>query len=166
MSGHTSLVTESDQHPVRDDPAVNGQFVDSWSVTVPHGMPLQPAALVEPGEGAFDLLPKVQFAPVVETQLSPGASHHVQLPVDSPSALLGKVRWIGTDGQLETRLSLNGSTLTTGTGYSFSGSRGGSSVTSRITAGGDVRLTVTNTSGATVKVKMVLGALDLVHEPG
>jgi hypothetical protein len=165
MSGHVSRISESHQRPVRDDPAVNGQFGDGWTVTVPPGMPLQPA-VVEPGEGAFDPMPMVQFAPVVEVQLSPGASREVELPVGGPSVLLGTVRWIGTNSHLETRLLLNGSNLTTGTSYTFAGTRGGSDVRSRITAGGTATLAVTNTSAATVKIKMILGALDALHEPG
>lgn len=162
--GQAARITELHQHPIKDDPAVNGHLGDTWTLRVPAGMPPQPPD-VDPTEGAFALLSAVQFAPVVEDQLSPGASREAELQVGGPSVLLGTVRWIGTNRQLRTSLLLDRSSLETGTGYSFAENRGGSTKKARISGGGRVTLSVTNTSGATVKVKIVLGALDSLHEP-
>lgn len=163
--GQAARITEVHQRPIKDDPAINGRLADTWTLRVPTGMPPQPPD-VDLTEGAFDLLSAVQFAPVVEVQLSPGAGHEVELQVGGPSVLLGMARWIGTNNQLRTRLLLDGSSLATGTGHSFVENRGGSTLKARITKGGRAKLAVTNTSGATVKVKIILGALDSLHEPG
>jgi hypothetical protein len=163
--GQAARITEVHQRPIKDDPAVNGHLGDTWTLRVPAGMPPQPPD-VDPTEGAFALLSAVQFAPVVEDQLSPAARREVELQVSGPSVLLGTVRWIGTKRQLRTSLLLDGSSLAAGTGYSFAGNRGGSSLNARTTGGGRATLTVTNPSGVTVKVKIVLGALGSLHKPG
>jgi hypothetical protein len=159
-------ITEVSQHLITDDPVVKGQLEGTWTVRVPAEMPPQPAHLEDPGEGAFALLPEVQFAPVVEDQLPPGARREVELQVGGPSVLLGTVRWIGTNSPLETSLLLDGSSLAAGTSHGFAATRGGSTLRARTPGAGRATLSVTNTSEATVKVKIVLGALDSAHEPG
>ena len=158
-------MTEVRKRPITDDPAVKGHFEDTWTLRVPAAMPPQPPHIA-PTKGGFDLLSAVQFAPVVEVQMSPGARREVELQVSGPSVLLGTVRWIGTSSPLDTSLSLDGSSLATGTSHSFAENRGGSSLRARTSEGGHATLSVTNTSEATVKVKIVLGVLDSLHEPG
>jgi hypothetical protein len=120
----------------------------------------------DPAHGAFGLLSAVQFAPLVEVELVPDARREVELEVGGPSVLLGTVRWIGTSDPLETTLLLEGSSVATGSSHSFAPDRGGSILRARIAGGGRVMLAVTNASGATVRVKLVLGALDATHETG
>jgi hypothetical protein len=132
---------------------------------VPPEMPRR-APHADPAHGAFGLLSAVQFAPLVEVELAPDARREVELEVGGPSVLLGTVRWIGTSDPLETTLLLDGSTVATGSSHSFAADRGGSILRARIAGGERAVLAVTNTSGTTVKVKLVLGALDANHEIG
>jgi hypothetical protein len=67
------------------------------------------------------------------------------------------VRWIGTS-PLNVTLSLDGTTLTTGKPYHFGPDRGGADLKANTTAGGHATLSVNNTSGARVKVRIVLAA--------
>ena len=161
--------TEVRQQPVTDDPAITGQLESTWKLSLPTEMPPRPAeghATEGDGddEGAFALLSHVQFAPVDEEQLPAGATRQVELHIDGPSVLLGSVRWIGTTSPLSVSLLLDGANLATGTGHSTAGNRGGSSLRARTTDGGHATLSVTNTSGATVMVRIVLGALDALLE--
>jgi hypothetical protein len=165
--GQAARITEVRQRPITDDPAVKGYLENTWTLKAPAEMPPQPprvASTEDEGDGAFALLSEVQFAPVVEAQLSPGARREVELQVSGPSVLLGAVRWIGTISPLNVSLLLNGSSLATGTSHSFAENRGGSILKARTTGGGHATLSVTNTSGATVTVRIVLGALDSLHE--
>src|SRR3990170_187172 len=152
----SAQIVEFRQRPITDDPAVNGNLEDNWTLTVLAEMPPQPPG-VSPTQGAFALLSAVQFAPLVEVRLSPGARREVELQVGGSSVLLGSVRWIGTTSPLNVSLLLDGSSLATGTSHSFAANRGGSILNARTTGGGRATLSVTNTSGATVTVRIVLG---------
>jgi len=156
-------VKEVHQRPVTNDPAVNGKLGNNWTLKVPAKMPPRPQD-GSPTQGAFDLLSKVQFAPVVEVRLTPGATREVKLQVEAPSMLMGTVRWIGTTNPLNVSLLLDGSSLASGTSHGFLKDRGASNLQVRTATGGLATLSVTNTSGTTVKVRLVLGALDLIQE--
>ena len=147
------------QRPVTDDPVVSMVGGGPWVGPVPPEMPPQPPD-VSPTQGAFALLPAVRFAPIVDAELAPGASREVELPVDTASVLLASARWIGTASPLQVSLSLDGTTLATGTGRGAAGD-GGRAVLQAMTAGpGRGALSVTNTSDETVALRLVLGALD------
>jgi hypothetical protein len=72
--------------------------------------------------------------------------------------LLGSARWIGTISPLNVTLSLDGATLATGKPYHFGADRGGADLNANTTAGGHATLSVQNTSGVRVKVRIVLAA--------
>jgi hypothetical protein len=163
-AGRPAQITERPQRPVTGDPAVMGRLGDRWTVPVPVGMPPSPPGL-DPNQGGFALLSAVQFAPLTEIQLPPGARHEVELAVAGSAVLLGTVRWIGTDNQLDTVLSLDGSSVATGSSLSTD-NRGRSVLGARTTGGGHATLAVTNTSDVAVQAKIVLGALDAFHEEG
>jgi hypothetical protein len=170
--GQTARIAEVRQRPLTDDPALSGRREHNWTLAVPPEMPSRPPrddrddpdGPDDRDTGAFELLPRVQFAPAVEAQLSPGATREVELQISNPSVLMATVRWIGTTSPLDVSLLLDGTILATGTNQSRSDNKGQSTLNVRTTGGGRATVTVTNTSGATVNVKIVLGALDSSHE--
>ncbi len=155
----SAQVDEILQRSVTDDPAVMGNFPNGWAVQRPN-QPATPADESEQDEFREQYADhKVLFAPTIEEDLAPGASETVELPVAGPSGLSGLVRWVGTIDPLDVTLALDGSTLAaTGTTYHFGPNRGGSLVNAQTTAGGRATMTVTNTSDATVKVRIVFTA--------
>jgi hypothetical protein len=151
-------VVEYRQRPVTDDPAVSGKLDPGFKLTPPPQMPpAQPN--VDKAQGTFDLFSTIQFAPLVEEQLSTGATREIELQVGGAAVLLGSVRWDGTSSPLNVTLSLNGASVGTASPYSIGTHRGGSVPIANTSTGGHVTLTVTNTSSVTVTVKMALGAL-------
>jgi hypothetical protein len=150
-------VTEMRQRSVTEDPAVMGNFPNGWQIDKPSGPPM-PAAESEIGEFQ-DRLAKMQLAPLVLEDLAPGATRTVELPLSGPSGLNGVVRWVGTTSPLKVTASLAGALLTTtGTTYHFGRDRGGTSVNAQTTTGGPARISVTNTSGVAVKLRIVFAA--------
>jgi len=149
----SNKVVEFRQRPITDDPAVSGKLERGFKLT-----PL-PQTPPEPTDLEREHLPASQFAPLVEEQLSAGATRKIELQVGGAAALLGSVRWDGTSSPLDVTLSLDGASVGTASTYSIGTHRGGSILIARPAAGGRVTLTVTNTSSVTVTVKMVLGAL-------
>jgi hypothetical protein len=154
-TGRSAQVVETRQRSIMDDPAVSGNLLNGWAPTpVPGAPPTNPSEseFTEQGRG------NQQVAPIVEQDLSPGASGAVDLEVQGPSILLGSARWIGTISPLNVTLSLDGATLATGKPYHFGADRGGADLNANTTAGGHATLSVQNTSGVRVKVRIVLAA--------
>lgn len=157
----SARIVEMRQPSIRDDPAVTGDFPDGW--TIP-GLPEGPQKV---GKGAAAWIDQITYAPTVEADLAPGAAHTAELQVAGASILIGTVKWIGTADSLPVTLALNGTSLTTVTTgdsetiYSIGTDRGGSAVRARTTAGGQATLSVTNTSGTTVKIRLIFGAVAL-----
>jgi hypothetical protein len=150
-------VTEMRQRSVTEDPAVMGNFPNNWQLEKPSGPPM-PAEESEIGEFQ-ERLAKIQVAPLVLEDLAPGATRKVDLALGGPSGLSGVVRWIGTINPLKVTVSLAGNPLaTTGTTYHIGRDRGGSSLNATTTAGGLATISVTNTSGVKVKLRIVFGA--------
>ncbi len=149
-------ITEVRQRSVHDDPAIIGNFPDTWMAPGP--TPLPPPAPGDETEGGPDALLQMQFASVVEADVSPGAANQTQLQVSTSSILLGAVRWIGTTDALQASLTVDGSPVGTPSTLSVEPNRG-EALVSGSTTGGQAVLSVTNTSAVTVKVKIVLGAL-------
>jgi hypothetical protein len=150
-------VTEMRQRSVTEDPAVMGNFPNNWQLEKPSGPPMPPE------ESEIDefqeRLAKIQVAPLVLEDLAPGATRKVDLPLAGPSGLNGVVRWIGTISPLKVTVSLAGSPLaTTGSTYHIGRDRGGSSLNAKTTAGGLATLSVTNTSGVPVKLRIVFAS--------
>ena len=156
------VVKEVHQKPVTSDPAINGKLGNNWTVRAPASMPQRPQP--DPDEEHLDFLSKAEFAPIVEARLTPGSTREVKLQIEAPSMLLGSVRWIGTTSPLNVSLLLDGARLASGTSHGYLKNRGATSLQVRTTSGGLATLSVTNTTQTAVKVKIVLGALDLVHE--
>jgi hypothetical protein len=67
---------------------------------------------------------------------------------------------IGNFG-LQVTLSLDGTPLVMGDAYSIGANRGGAALKVETTTGGRATLTTTNTSGTTVRVRIILGAFAL-----
>ena len=146
-------VVEYRQRPITDDPAVSGKLDPGFKLTPP---PQMPPPDVDGAQNAFS---SIQFAPLVEEQLSTGATREIELQVGGAAVLLGSVRWDGTSSPLNVTLSLNGASVGTASPYSIGTHRGGSVPIANTSAAGRVTLTVTNTSSVTVTIKMALGAL-------
>ena len=150
-------VTEMRQRSVTEDPAVMGNFPNNWQLEKPSAPPM-PTEESEIDEFQ-ERLAKIQVAPLVLEDLAPGATRKVDLPLAGPSGLNGVVRWIGTINPLKVTVSVAGSPLaTTGTTYHIGRDRGGSSVNAKTTAGGLATISVTNTSGVPVKLRIVFAA--------
>jgi hypothetical protein len=146
-------LTETRQPAARDNVAVTGKFPAEF----PIGPPPASAASGSPApqddaEKDFE----IEGAPPVEKDLEPGASAELVKHVAGAHGFLGSVRWIGTAGALRVKLSLNGSTLAAGKTYALGGNRGGANVSGVANTAGDVKLSVTNTSGVRVKVRLIL----------
>jgi hypothetical protein len=152
-------ITETHQPSTRDDPAVTGNFPDGWTIA---GLPSGPLGTPNPGEtGAPDGVEKINYAPLAEVELAPGATQEVDLQAAGPSLLIGSAKWIGTTDSLSVTLGFNGASVATGDGFSIGTDRGGSVVRAQTTAGGQVSLLVANTSAVKVKVRIILGAFAL-----
>ena len=150
-------VTEMRQRSVTEDPAVMGNFPNNWQLEKPSAPPM-PAEESEIDEFQ-ERLAKIQVAPLVLEDLAPGATRKVDLPLSGPSGLNGVVRWIGTTSPLKVTVSLAGSPLaTTGSTYHIGRDRGGSSVNAKTTASGLATISVTNTSGVPVKLRIVFAS--------
>lgn len=146
-------VIEHRQPSIKDDPAVTGNFPDGFTIpTLPEG-PQE-----SPDEGGPAWIEKMDYAPAAEVDLAPGVTKEVELQVASATVLTGSAQWIGTIAPLPVTLALDGTSLATGDAYSIGTDRGGSSVLAKSTAGGRATLSVTNTTDATVKVRLILGA--------
>jgi hypothetical protein len=153
--GQNARVVEIHQRTIMDDPAVSGALLNGWTPTPVPGEPTASSSESEPTEKP---LGNQQIAPVVEQDLSPGASATVDMQVRGPSVLLGSARWIGTIRPLNVTLSLDGATLATGKPYHFGADRGGAILKAKTTVGGHATLSVNNTSGVRVKARIVLEA--------
>jgi hypothetical protein len=151
----SAQVIERRQPSILDDPAVTGQLPDGWT------FPTLPPGPQKLGEGAPGWIEHMQGGPADEVELAPGATHRVELQLTGMSILMGSAKWIGTTDELSVTLSLGGTQLTTGQGYSIGTDRGGSDLAFVTTGGGLAALVVTNTSGDTAKVRTALGALPL-----
>lgn len=154
-TGQATQVVEIRQRSIMDDRAVSGAFLNGWA---PTPVPGAPPARSDESERAEEGQDNQQVAPIVEQDLSPGASGSVDLQVRGSSVLLGSARWIGTISPLNVTLSLDGATLATGKPYHSGPNRGGAFLQANTTAGGHATLSVTNTSGVRVKLRIVLAA--------
>jgi hypothetical protein len=164
VQGDASVqVVEKRERSISDDPAVRGDFpTKGWRVTEgerasPPQLPAEEAELPE----FIEAYQNTQAPKIVEEQLAPGATRGVDLQLAGPSGLAGSVRWIGTTDALKVTIALGGSTLVTGTPYRLGTTRGGSFLAVRTTGGGHATLSVTNTSGVTVRVRVLLMATPL-----
>jgi hypothetical protein len=156
-------VVERRQLPVTNDPALTDGFPkNGWQVA--EGERTSPPQL-SPGEdevAEFAELYKNSQAPkVVEEQLTPGTTRSVDLQLTGPSDLSGSARWIGTANALKVIIALDGSPLTTGTAYRIGNDKGGSYLQTRTNRAGHATLSVTNTSGVTVRARILLMAAPL-----
>ncbi len=147
----TGKVTEVHQMSIMNDPAVNGSLPPLWGVTAPPQQP--PPGPADPGES--EEIAKLQYAPLDEEDLAPGANRVVDLQVSSRSVLAGLVRWIGTTGSLDISIALDGNTLATDTAYHFASNRGAATVQSLTSGAGHATRTVTNSTSDTVHIRII-----------
>ena len=150
---------EKRERSVMDDPAVRGELPFEWLFGNP-----QPGTEPADQEDVAEFLEtfKNSTAPkIVEIELLPGAMHVVELQLAGPSNLTGSAQWIGTASPLKVTISVNGSTLVTGTGTSTGKMRGESNLQAQTPIGGRSTMAVINTSNAKVKVRMLLLATAL-----
>jgi hypothetical protein len=154
-------LVEVRQRSVFEDPAVRGDFGNDWLVTgagagLPHADPVDSeiAEFIESYE-------RTQTPGLVQVDLAPGATQTVPLQVTGPSGLAAAVGWIGTTSPLNVTIALGASTLATGTPYHYGHDRGGAYVQAKTTAGGTATVSVTNTTGAAVLVRIVFMATSL-----
>lgn len=148
-------LTELRQPSIQDDPAVTGKFPAGFTIAQ---LPEGPR---EEDGGAPSWIDDAKYAPVAELDLAPGETHEIGLDLSGAAALMATARWIGTSELLAVTVSLDGSVLDTGSGYSIGSERGGSTLKVDTTTGGRATLTVTNTSSVSVQIRMVLGAFAL-----
>jgi hypothetical protein len=151
-------VVERRQRSVTEDPAVKGDFLATgWQVadgnrTSPPQLPPDEDEVAEFAE----LYQNTQAPKIIEEQLPPGATRSVDLQLTGPSDLSGSARWIGTANALKVIIALDSSLLTAGTAYRIGNNRGGSYLQTRTNRAGHATLAVTNTSGVTVRVRLLL----------
>jgi hypothetical protein len=156
-------VVERRQRPVTNDPALSGDFPkNGWQVA--EGDRTSPPQL-PPGEDEVaefaELYKNTQAPKVLEEQVTPGATRSVDLQLTGPSDLSGSARWIGTANALKVIIALDGSPLTAGTAYRIGNNKGGSYLQTRTNRAGHATLSVTNTSGVTVRARILLMAAPL-----
>ena len=156
-------VVERRQFSVTNDPALIGNVPkNGWQVT--DGDRTSPPQL-PPGEDEViefaDLYKNTQAPKILEEQLTPGATRGVDLQLTGPSDLSGSARWIGTANALKVIIALDGSPLTAGTAYRIGNDKGGSNLQTRTNRAGHATLSVTNTSGVTVRARILLMAAPL-----
>lgn len=149
----SARVVEMAQPSVRDDPAVTGDFPNGWML----GPPVDEIVSGVEKEEEADF----EFAPVTELDLGPGETGEIDFEVFRRSGLAGSVRWIGTLSPLTVTLLLDNEVLATGRTYSFGKDRGGSYLEGLAEVAGIARLTATNTTNVTVKVRLALGAKEI-----
>lgn len=136
-----------------------GKFGNNWVLKLPPELESRRAS----EKRDYERIAGIQYAPVVESRLSADERREIQLQVENSSMLLGSVRWIGTNKPLKVGLALDELSLATGTGRRSTDNRGRCHLQVQTIKGGLATLSVTNTSGTTVKVRLVLGAIDLIH---
>lgn len=156
----SAQVVEVHQQPITDDPAVRGDLPAEWLMKNAPPGPSAPPGYEEGAPSAIeDNL--VQFAPLVEADLAPGATREVELQVAAASALRASVRWFGTSEALQVDLSIGNTPLATGTAVPIAPDRGETLVSARTTGAGRAVVSVTNTSAEAVSVRVFFGALPL-----
>lgn len=144
-------VIETPQPAAKDNASVNGNFPATLPVT-----PLPGVGATSP-ESENETDEQIEFAgpPSVIKELLPGASAELVTHLNGPATLAGSVRWIGTATPSAT-LSLDGATLDSGKAYALGANRGGAELSGIAKTGGNVKLSVTNSSNVSIKVRLSL----------
>jgi hypothetical protein len=145
----TGQVKERRQPSVEKDVAVTGAFPSGWSA----GPPVPSTGDDEDEE---DHEP-TRYAPIVETNLGAGATRTVELDVAGRTGLAASARWTGTRAPLSVSLAFDGTPFPAGRTYAYAHDRGGAYVEGLAPSAGRATLSVTNTSGVTVHVRLALG---------
>lgn len=155
-------VEERRQRSVTEDPAVRGDFPNSWLIADAQKANVQQGSPEKPEESEItefaELFKNTKAPKILEAELPPGATRVVELQLAGPSGLAGSAQWIGTASALKVAIAVNGSTLTTGIAYRIGTNRGGSHLQAQTPVGGRAIMSVTNTSNVRVKVRILLMA--------
>jgi hypothetical protein len=161
LAESSARVEEMVQRSVTEDPAVMGNFPQDWLIPeAGAGLPKEPPAGEEVHEFRA-LFAKSRAPKIVQEELAPGATRSLELPLGGPSGLASQVQWIGTTSPLDVSIALDGALLSTGTSYQMGHDRGGAYVRTQTGTGGVASVSVTNTSGVPVKIRMTFMATTL-----
>ena len=167
----SARLEERRERSVTEDPAVKGETPDGWLVPpVENPATRYPAKTAgRPQERSED--PKgSEIAEFVERfkntkppkifqgELPPGSSHAVDMLLTGPSGLSGSAQWIGSSAAMKVTIAVNASPLGSGKAYALGTNRGGSYLKVQTPVGGHATMAITNTSNASVKVRIMLVA--------
>lgn len=167
----SARLEERRERSVTEDPAVRGETPDGWLVpAVSAGAQQATAKAASGGPERSEDPAGSEIAEFVERfhntkppeifqgDLAPGASHAVDIQLTGPSGLAGSAQWIGTDAAMKVTIAVNASPLATGTAYRLGSNRGGCYLTAQTPVGGRATMAITNTSSASVTVRIMLVA--------
>ena len=164
---------ERRERSVTEDPAVRGETPDGWLVPPiadPATRQYPPAkAAAGPQKHHVDLndpeiaefverFKKTKPPQIFQGDLLPGASHAVDIVLTGPSGLTGSAQWIGSSAPMKVTIAVNASPLGLGKAYALGTNRGGSYLKVQTPVGGHATMAITNTSNASVKVRIMLVA--------
>jgi hypothetical protein len=166
---------ERRERSVTEDPAVKGETPDGWLVPPAENAAAQQApaktaaGLQERSEDPkgseiaefVERFKNTKPPKIFQGELPPGASRAVDMQLTGPSGLAGSAQWIGTAAAMKVTIAVNASPLATGTAYRLGSNRGGCYLKVQTPIGGRATMAVTNTSNASVKVRIMLVATTL-----
>lgn len=153
----SARITELVQH-IPKDPAVVGHAPSGWQV------PSVNAPEAEDGDAELDEFSEGYgehtqlFAPVTEAVLAAGATRRATIELSGIAGLQGAASWVGTTKPLDVVLALDGEPLATGSAYHFGSDRGGVTLVAQSPGPGVATLSVTNSAGKSVNVRLAFAA--------
>jgi hypothetical protein len=168
----SARLEERQERSVTEDPAVKGETPDGWLVPpignaavgqAPAKTASRPQERSEEPKGSeiaefVERFKNTKPPKIFQGELAPGASHAVDMQLTGPSGLAGSAQWIGTAAPMKVTIAVNASPLLTGTAYRLGTNRGGSYLKTQTPVGGHATMAITNTSNASVKVRIMLVA--------
>jgi len=160
----SARLEERRERSVTEDPAVKGETPDGWLVPPAESAAVQRApGRSEDSEGSeiaefVERFKNTKPPKIFQGELPPGASRAVDVQLTGPSGLTGSVQWIGTAAAMKVTIAVNASPLATGTAYRLGSNRGGCYLKAQTPVGGRATMAVTNTSNASVMVRIMLVA--------
>lgn len=169
----SARLEERRERSVTEDPAVKGETPDGWLVppiadpATRQYPPAKSAAppqrhLVDPNDPEIaefvELFKNTKPPKIFQGDLPPGSSHAVDMLLTGPSGLTGSAQWIGSSAPMKVTIAVNALPLGSGKAYALGTNRGGSYLKVQTPVGGHATMAITNTSNASVKVRIMLVA--------
>lgn len=152
----SAQVNERLQRSVTDDPAFLGQFPPTFGIPdAGAGLPASPDGSEHEFVEFEERFKQARSPGAFEDELPAGESRTLDVPIGGPSGLAVSARWIGTSEPLEVTLSLDGTELATAKTHTMGPTRGGAYANVATDTGGLASATVKNTSGETVRIRIV-----------